>query len=177
VLRLNKVAALDTEEPLYQLALDALKMPDVTGFDLIPLQDAPLPLMLAWRADYCEEALAFPNEEAMEQAVTDIAAYVARDSHRVLLRDGQPVAMTGFNATLPDVVQIGGVYTPPALRRLGYARRALALHLAEVRSQGVTDAVLFAANEAAAKAYEAIGFRHAGTYSIVRYDSPQVIHG
>ena len=176
-LRLNAAAAMDTVEPLFQLSLDAILMPNVTGFDLIPLQDAPLDLVQGWRAAYCEEAMAFSSEEAVKQAAQDINAYKKDDNHRVLLHDGKPVATTGFNASLPQIVQIGGVYTPPDLRRRGYGRRAVAMHITQAKKQGVSQAVLFAANAAAAKAYEGIGFRHTGAYSMVRYDTPQVIYG
>ncbi len=170
-------APLDTAEPLYELPLADLQMPQTDGFVLRPLAEAPRTLMEEWRAAYCVESLAVPNDGAMEQATKDISTYLEQDSHRVLLRDGVPVAMTGFNAALPEVVQIGGVYTPPALRSHGYARTALALHLVEAQARGVAKAVLFAANPAASRAYEALGFRQIGAYSIVAYDDPQVIRG
>ncbi len=170
-------APLDTAEPLYELPLADLQMPQTDGFVLRPLAEAPRTLMEDWRAAYCVESLAVPNDGAMEQATKDISTYLEQDSHRVLLRDGVPVAMTGFNAALPEVVQIGGVYTPPALRSHGYARTALALHLVEAQARGVAKAVLFAANPAASRAYEALGFRQIGAYSIVAYDDPQVIRG
>nr|WP_302478065.1 GNAT family N-acetyltransferase [Ruegeria atlantica] len=115
----------------------------------------------------------FDAERAHEQAKTDIAAYIERDSHRALLMDGQPVAMTGFNARLPEVVQIGGVYTPPGLRGSGYARLAVALHLQEAHRNGAARAVLFAASDAAARAYIAIGFRPAGHYSLILFKNPE----
>ncbi|WP_139792875.1 GNAT family N-acetyltransferase [Pseudophaeobacter leonis] len=89
---------------------------------------------------------------------------------RILEVGGAPVAMTNFNAALPSIVQVGGVYTPPDLRGLGYARRAVALHLAEAQQAGITEATLFAANPAAARAYEAIGFSRIGSYRIVNFD-------
>lgn len=97
-------------------------------------------------------------------------AEVDRDSHRALIHGGQPVAMTGFNSTLPDVVQIGGVFTPRELRGRGYARIAVALHLKEARDAGVNRAVLFAASNAAARAYIAIGFMPAGSVSLVLFN-------
>ena len=177
VLRFNAAAEMDTVQPLFQLLLDAIFMPNVTGFDLISLQDAPLDLIQGWRAAYCEETMALSSEEAVKQAAQDINAYMKEDNHRVLLHDGKPVATTGFNASLPQIVQIGGVYTPPDLRGRGYGRRAVAMHISQVKKQGVSQAVLFAASAAAAKAYEAIGFRHTGAYSMVRYNTPQVIYG
>ena len=83
--------------------------------------------------------------------------------------------MTGFNSQFEDVVQIGGVYTPPEKRGRGHARRALAMHLAEARSKGATQAVLFAANAAAARAYEAVGFQRASDFALVMFSEAQKI--
>lgn len=33
---------------------------------------------------------------------------------------GEVIAQTNFNAAMPDVVQVGGVYTPPCGRGLGF---------------------------------------------------------
>ncbi|MFB1024160.1 MAG: N-acetyltransferase, partial [Octadecabacter sp.] len=72
-----------------------------------------------------------------------------------------PVAATAFNAALPQIVRIGAVYTPPALRGKGYARRA---HLAQARTTGVRRATLFASAQNAIAAYTAVGFRQIGEW-------------
>ena len=164
-------------EPHYQLDLAALVMPDVTGFTLRPIAAAPRDLVIGWRRDYLVQTMMMQGEDIDGTAIRDIDAYIAADSHYVLFAGDTPVAMTGFNASLPDTVQIGGVYTPPDLRGRGLARRALALHLARVRAAGVTQAVLFAATIEAARAYEAIGFIRIGDFGIAMCDIPQVVHG
>jgi len=85
----------------------------------------------------------------------------------VLVADGQLAAASRFNSQLPDAVQIGGVYTPPALRGRGYARAVVAGSLVEARAGGVARAILFTANPAALAAYVAIGFRVVGDYALV----------
>jgi len=74
-----------------------------------------------------------------------------------------------FNAMLPEMVQIGGVWTPAEFRGRGYARALVAGSLAAAREQGVRRAVLFAnpANAAARAAYLAIGFEIVGDYGLV----------
>ncbi len=176
-LGLSENAALDTVEPLYRLHLPELRLPDTTGFSLRPLSDAPRDLVIGWRHAYISEVMPMPAEDVASKAADDIAAYVAADTHRVLYEGNTPVAMTGFNATLPLAVQVGAVYTPPAQRSRGCARRAVALHLVEARRNGVTDASLFAASAQASKAYEAIGFARAGDFAILVYPEPQVIYG
>ncbi|MEM9787894.1 MAG: GNAT family N-acetyltransferase [Pseudomonadota bacterium] len=167
---------MNEEEPHYELQLNDLCMPDVAGFSLVPLAEAPRDLVVNWRAAFREEVLTMRSEDYLASARRDIDGYLEADTHRVLYQAGQPVAMTGFNATLSDTVQIGGVYTPPDLRSRGLARRAVAMHLSEARERGVNRAVLSAASPQASRAYEAIGFRPIGTFTILVYDEPRVVH-
>jgi predicted GNAT family acetyltransferase len=85
-----------------------------------------------------------------------------------------PVAMSGFNAALDEAVQIGPVYTPPELRRRGYARASVAASLLDARADGVQTAVLFTGEEnlPAQKAYTALGFRHVGMFRLVLLKTP-----
>lgn len=159
-------ATLDQDEPQFSLVLDNLIVPDGPG-ELIPLQDAPRDLMIAWRVDYDVEALGTDRAKAAATMPAQVDRTIARDSHRVLMVAGQPVCTTGFNAILPQAVQVGGVYTPPALRGRGHARRAVALHLAQARAQGVQKATLFSASDMASRAYRAIGFERVGDWSLV----------
>ncbi len=169
----DRPATLNSDEPGFSLQLDKLLLPDATGAELLPLDAMDRSIPEEWRYRYLIEAMDFDPDRAKGQAMQDIANYVDRDSHRALLINGQPVGMTGFNARLPEVVQVGGVYVPPALRGQGYARLAVGLHLREAKSSGVTRAVLFAASEAAARAYIALGFRPAGHYALILFKDPK----
>lgn len=169
----DRPATLNSDEPGFTLQLGDLVLPDTTGARLVPLGDVERSIPEAWRESYLVEAMDFAPERAQMQAKKDIAIYAQRNSHRVLLVDDQPVAMTGFNARLPEVVQIGGVYTPPNLRGRGYARLAVALHLVEARNAGASRAVLFAASNSAARAYMSIGFKPAGHFSLILFTNPE----
>lgn len=169
----DRPATLNSDEPGFTLQLGDLVLPDTTGARLVPLGDVERSIPEAWRESYLVEAMDFAPERAQMQAKKDIAIYAQRNSHRVLLVDDQPVAMTGFNARLPEVVQIGGVYTPPNLRGRGYARLAVALHLVEARNAGASRAVLFAASDLAARAYMSIGFKPAGHFSLILFTNPE----
>lgn len=96
-----------------------------------------------------------------------------RDSHVLLQRDGQTVAMAGFNADLGSVGQVGGVHVPPDLRGQGLGRAVVGLLLDRARGRGMTRAVLFAASAAAARVYLALGFRPAGDMAVVLFAAPQ----
>ena len=166
-------ATLDHDEPHFLLDLDDLTVPDGPG-TLIPIADAPRETMLHWMHDYDVEALNSTSDDARARGPQELAGRIAADSHMVLMDGDTPLAKTGFNAQLPEIVQLGGVYTPPALRGRGYARRAAALHLAQARDRGVTRATLFSASDMAARAYRAIGSRQIGAWTLLLFDGPQV---
>lgn len=160
------------DEPGFTLALDALSLPDLAGTTLQPLTPDDLRLVTGWRETYIGAVLGQTGPDARRRAEAEIGSYLAKDSHRLLRHHGTPVAMTGFNATLPEIVQIGGVFTPAQLRGRGFARRAVALHLVEARSRGIRRAVLFAASDAAARSYRAIGFQPAEPFTLFLLATP-----
>ncbi|MBK8015196.1 MAG: GNAT family N-acetyltransferase [Deltaproteobacteria bacterium] len=89
-----------------------------------------------------------------------------RHPERPVSAESDELSRTRFTTTLPDTVQIGGVYTPPEHRGKGYARAAVAGQLLIAREEGATNGVLFTGNPAAAKAYEFVGFRRGDDYHI-----------
>jgi GNAT superfamily N-acetyltransferase len=163
----------DEDEPGFTLDLAKLRVPDHAGPVITTPGQTDRAFMAASRVAYHTEVLGTDPAKALAYAEADIDSYLIRDSHRVLRIDGHPVAMTGFNAVLPEIVQIGGVFTQPALRNRGYARLAVALHLNEARGRSVKRAVLFAANAAAVKAYEAIGFQPTAPVGLLLFDGVQ----
>ncbi|WP_161635705.1 GNAT family N-acetyltransferase [Actibacterium mucosum] len=160
---------LNTDEPGFVLPLDQMTMPQTDGFHVETLTERHRELTTEWRRAYCIEILGTQPDQAMAEATRNVEGFIAGGKHVVLFHNGQPVAMSGFNAALPDVVQIGAVFTPQPLRGRGYARRAVALHLKDARNEGVKHAVLFAASDQAAAAYRAIGFTRNGTYALVLF--------
>ena len=152
----------DGDEPQFSLDLNDLNMPEGPGA-LAPLEAAPKNTMIAWRSAFCHEALGHDRKTAEIAAQAAYERCMREDTYRVLVDGNQPLATTGFDAQVKQIVLIGGVYTPPALRNQGHARRALALHLLEARQNGIQRATLFARGAAAQRAYEAIGFKQIGS--------------
>lgn len=168
----EKHFSLHRPEPLYRLALDQLRMPDTRARLRAP-RAGDRDLLLSWVWDYDTETLGSPPNDATRARVkATVDSILSGDTTRILVQDGTPVAKTAFNARLPDMVQIGGVYTPPGLRGRGHARAAVALHLEEARAEGVQTAILFASGPAACRAYEAIGFERIGEYTLAILTEP-----
>ena len=165
-------AQLDEDEPLYSLDLRELILPRTENI-LRMAGASDSALLERWRTAYLVETIHFSSEEAAEIAPGDVAAMIGRGTLMLLERPtGEPLAMTSFNAILPDMVQIGNVYAPPELRRRGHARDAVAQHLARARVAGVKRAILFASGPAASRAYEAIGFRQVGHFTLLLFAAP-----
>lgn len=165
---------LDNPEPLYRLSLDDLRLPPGPGEIRAP-SEADRELIYRWTRAYSAELHMSSPDRLDEEAQVRTERALTSGDVRILHIDGTPVGMTAINARLPDMVQIGGVYTPPELRGRGHARRAVALHMAETRTEGVKTAILFASGPAACRAYEAIGFERIGAYSLAILKEPVVI--
>lgn len=164
-------------EPHFRLKLRDLQMPS-GGSTLRPMHAEDVPLITEWRHAYDKEIFGSADLPEIRQRSTARAeALVDSGRGRILELGGLPVAMTAFNAVLPETVQIGGVYTPPGQRSRGFARRAVALHLAEAHEEGVQEAILFASGTAAIRAYQKLGFERIGDYRLVEFSAPVTAGG
>jgi uncharacterized protein len=167
----SRPAALEEPEGLFALDLGDLRVPEALSSGRLQCRrprPEELSLLALWRAAYRQEVLGEPPGRASEESAReDVQTLEVSGSHWVLEEKSSPVATTAFNARLSEIVQVGGVWTPPALRGRGYARSAVAGSLLTARAEGTGRAVLFTENPAAVKAYEAIGFRRVGDYGLV----------
>lgn len=135
-----------------------------------PPRDDELDLVIGWRVDFMIEALhRAPGPGLRDEAAALMDLVHERRSHWLLFDAGRPVAYSAFNAVLPDIVQIGGVWTPPELRGRGYGRAVVAGSLLDARTRGVTRAVLFAEREDAKRAYRGLGFSVVGEYALLLF--------
>lgn len=133
-------------------------------------RDDELELITDWRVGFFLEALHGTDGPGVREACREEVRLIRdQGSDWVLTDAGRLVSYSNFNARLPDIVQIGGVWTPPELRGRGYGGAVVAGSLVQARSEGVQRAVLFAEREAAKRAYRRIGFRTVGEYALVLF--------
>jgi predicted GNAT family acetyltransferase len=169
--------AIEAPEGLFVLDLAKLLVPESLRSRAVRCRrprEEEIGLLAAWRAAYRREVLDEPAGAANDDAARDdVRALHGSGSHFVLEVPGQgpPVSYSAFNASLPEIVQVGGVWTPPERRGRGYARAVVAGSLLEARAKGVCRAVLFTSNPMARRAYEALGFRRVGEYGLVIFRS------
>jgi uncharacterized protein len=168
---IRKHVSLDSLQTIYDLDLDKLVIPESLKEGkvfcrLAKLEDVPT--LVAWREAYNLE-LGFPALER-EQEIAETISCIGVKTVFVLEDQGKLVARSDFNAVLSDIVQIGGVWTPPDLRNQRYARAVIAGSLLEAKKNGVQRAVLFTGNPAGVRCYESLGFREKGKYHILVFD-------
>lgn len=165
----------DENEGLYALELDQIRKPALlldSEVELRALQPSDADFYLDWQRDYETRTLGSPDDAAIRtKCQQDFARLLAAEEPCLLTHAGIPRAKTNFNARLPDMVQVGGVYTPPELRGRGYARAAVALSLIKARSRGAKRALLFTGehNRSAIAAYTALGFSRIDDFAIVLF--------
>ena len=166
-------AAKDSRDELYVLDLARLVVPPELASGALRCRHpaaTELELLVDWRVRFAVEALGATDGPDLRQAsADDVRLQHERGTDWLLLAGATPVSYSVFNAMLADIVQIGGVWTPPERRGRGYARSVVAGSLLAARKQGIARAVLFAdpANEAARRAYLFLGFRIVGDYGLV----------
>ena len=163
----------DSRDELYVLDLTRLVVPQELASGTLRCRhptESELELLVDWRVRFAVEALGATDGPDLHQASTDdVRLQHERGTDWLLLAGAAPVSYSVFNAMLPDIVQIGGVWTAPEFRGRGYTRSVVAGSLLSARKQGIERAVLFAdpTNEAARRAYLFLGFRITGDYGLV----------
>jgi ribosomal protein S18 acetylase RimI-like enzyme len=163
----------DSIDDLFSLELGAMKVPAALTEGRVTVRhpDAgELGLMADWSASFHREALGFADGPELRRNCSDQVRRLQEEGAQFVLDlAGAPVAYAAFNATLPDTVQLGGVWTPAAFRGRGYGRSVVAGALLAARAAGVTRAVLFTGpnNRAAQAAYHSLGFERVGDYGLV----------
>jgi len=163
----------DSCEDLFALALTDLRIPEPLSrgeCEVGPPRAEEISGLVQWRVEYGVETLGdMRGPEQEERCRRNILDYQARGAAWIARVAARPVSFSGFNAMVPDAVQIGGVYTPPELRGKGYGRCAVAGSLVAAQAQGVSRSILFTGkdNVAARRAYLALGYRIVGEYGLV----------
>lgn len=170
---LKSPASFVSHELLFCLKTENLVIPEVLTASQVQCRLAipdDLDLLTAWRTAFQVEAQGKEAHPNLEKATrSELERLIAGQRAWLLFAEESPVSVTTFNAELPDMVQIGGVYTPLAARNRGFARAVVAASLLDARRRGVNRAVLSTRqnNCAAQAAYRALGFQLVGDYGLV----------
>ncbi|TCT42113.1 putative GNAT family acetyltransferase [Martelella mediterranea] len=166
--------AINRGETLFSLSVGRLAMPaprpehvSVTHWSNVDQE-----LLHAWLLVYRREAMGQKPTSALEKAVAAEVRDPDALERFVLLVNDVPVALAGFNARLPEMLQLGSVFTPPEHRSRGYARYLIGQMLHTSFGQGVKKVILFTNDLAAERAYRSLGFAPIGDYRLAIFNEP-----
>ncbi len=118
-------------------------------------------LLIAWMEEFVSES----GIVGSSQSAAMIDSRMRREG-MVVWDDGQPVSMVGVTPEVAGVVRIGPVYTPPALRRRGYAGSAVAAASRRALTRGARQCMLYTDldNPTSNKIYAEVGYRRIGDW-------------
>lgn len=162
-------------EPLYWLDLTQIVHPKMVGLELRKPEVDDADMLADWFRGYACDTGITPTDGASGEVAADV--FTRHPAARILVRRGEAVAMTSLNAQVDGMVQVGGVYVSSTKRGQGFAGAVVALQLAELAVGTAHTAILFAANAAAARAYERIGFCRVGSYEVAILETPLDVKG
>lgn len=164
----NKIFSINSNEGLYELDLGFLQKPQMSeGLKVVRAEDIKKEILIKWIADYDVEALGMSDRDVLGKDIeSDVNRRLQEKNTWILLSQGVPVSLCGFNARIEDMVQVGPVWTPVEYRRRHFARMLLAHILFEEKAKGVKKSVLFTNNKFAVKSYLSIGFKKIGNFRL-----------
>ncbi len=124
-------------------------------------------LLVAWMAEFVGEAGLIGASHAGSMVDARL-----RQQGLLMWDDGLPVSMVGVNPAVAGVVRVGPVYTPPPLRRRGYAGSAVAAVSRRALADGAARCMLFTdlANPTSNKIYAEVGYRRCGDWEEIALD-------
>ena len=169
--RTRHTAVLDMRTRVFQLEKVQWPVPMASGQARFATSD-DAPLLAAWFEAFRAEAV--PNDPRTITGADVAAGWLSRPEPVVWLwidEEGEPVSMAVAGGKTPHGVRIGGVYTPPAHRRRGYASALVASASQGELDRGRTMCFLDAdlANGTSNRIYQAIGYRPVGDVEIYRF--------
>lgn len=137
------------------------------GGALRPAAKADLPLLTQWVGAFQREAQVVMRDPT----VVATADLEAGRCHLWQTDDGRLVTLVAARGRTRSGIRIGPVYTPPELRRRGYASAAVAALSQRLLDSGLARCCLFAdrKNATSNAIYQAIGYRERGDFVELRF--------
>jgi predicted GNAT family acetyltransferase len=114
-------------------------------------------LLARWLREFHNEAT--PNQPGRDP--TQVAQQKIQEGAFFIWDDGNPVSLAGSTRPTVRGISVGPVYTPPGLRRRGYASACVAALSQRLLDQGYEYCTLFTdlANPTSNDIYQQVGYR------------------
>lgn len=157
-----------TPERIYQMT--EVRAPgDVPGA-LCPARPDDVDLVVDWTRRFAAEA---EGEHPPEDFIRRRIEARIQDGEIFAWEDGRVVSIASASGRTPNGIRIGLVYTPPELRRRGYASACVAALSQRMLDSGRRFCFLYTdlGNPTSNHIYQAIGYRPVCDVSLIRFQS------
>lgn len=155
------------KQAVLKMAMRIYKLEQVNPISGVPgsmrsTNDKDESLLLEWYGNFHRDAL--QEEPDSDQVKKQVERYLNADP---VLRGmmiwevgGKPVSMSGYTGPTPHGIRIGAVYTPPEIRRQGYASACVAELSQHLLNQGFRFCFLFTdlLNPTSNHIYQQVGY-------------------
>ena len=134
-------------------------------------QEADLNLVMQWKAEFLREAFGQENLAAAKSA----AARQIAAGEAYIWDDGEPVSIAFRTRPTRHGAAINGVYTPPPLRRKGYATNCVAALSQLLQSEGKRFVTLYTdlSNPTSNEIYKKIGYHPLSDFTLYHFEQPE----
>jgi predicted GNAT family acetyltransferase len=128
-------------------------------------------LVAAWLKAFHEEAGSLTERESAEQARA-VDRLIERGTLLLWQAGGAPVSMAAASGPIAGMTRVGPVYTPPGLRRRGYAGAVTAAVTQAALDGGAAEVLLFTdlANPTSNSIYQRLGYEPIGDRVLLAFD-------
>jgi uncharacterized protein len=156
--RTSAAARIGIQQRIYRAAEASL--PDGAAGEMRPYEEGNRALVLEWMEAFAAEALPeAPHETAeewLERNLTNPDGGIG-----LWVDSGRCVSFAAYGGLTPNGIRVGPVYTPPELRRRGYATALVAAMTRMLLERGRRFCFLFTdlANPTSNSIYQRIGYR------------------
>ena len=155
--RTNMQAEIGIQQRVYRAS--RVILPEGVSGSMRTYQEADHDVVIGWMDAFVREALPqAPPEDAvgwLERNLSNPDAGI-----ELWVDEGEPVSFAGYGGSTPNGIRVGPVYTPPELRRRGYASALTAELTRMLLEGGRTFCFLFTdlANPTSNSIYQRIGY-------------------
>ncbi len=153
---------------IYQL--EQLKPAAVVSGKLEPATLSELEMLTQWNIAFTRDV-----EQPLTGAERTMAERAIREGRLFLWKDPQPVSMAAWAGQTPRGVRVNMVYTPPELRRRGYASAAVSALTKKLLEAGRKFVFLFTdlSNPTSNKIYQKMGYEAVCDINEVDFEKTQ----
>lgn len=129
--------------------------------DLRPAMKGETELVTQWTTEFANESLPPPERKGYEHWLQLAIRKIEKEQVYLWIFDGKPVSMAHVGRPTRNGISVSGVYTPPHLRKNGYASAVVAHVSQKMIDSGKKFCVLYTdlSNPTSNKIYQNVGYK------------------